>query len=183
VTAVDTDRAAVDAQRPRFRVSARTIFFAIVLVVLGVYLQQAMGMEWRTAAGRIGPGFFPRVIGVLGVALTVVALARSVWSDRAGTSTDEPAAGEEEEGEADLGRHPGITALVVAACAGLVATYVALGAVVASALFLFGCLWLLNRSRPALNAAISVGLAVGLYLLFETLLGAGLPEGVLPRLG
>jgi putative tricarboxylic transport membrane protein len=91
--------------------------------------------------------------------------------------------GEEEEGEADLGRHPGTTALVVAACAGLAATYVVLGAVVASALFLFGCLWLLNRPHPVLNAAISVGFAVGQYLLFETLLGAGLPEGVLPRLG
>jgi putative tricarboxylic transport membrane protein len=62
----------------------------------------------------------------------------------------------------------------------LVATYVVLGAVVASALFLFGCLWLLGRPRPVLHAAISVGLAVGLYVLFETLLGAGLPEGVLP---
>ena len=183
MTSVEAGRTAADADRPRFRPGIRTIFFAIILVVLGVYLQQAMGMEWRTAAGRIGPGFFPRVIGVVGVALTVVALVRSVWSDRAGTSTDEPAPGEEEEGEADLGRHPRTTALVVAAGAGFVATYVVLGAVVASALFLFGCLWLLNRSRPALNAAISVGLAVGLYLLFETLLGAGLPEGVLPRLG
>jgi putative tricarboxylic transport membrane protein len=183
VTALGSRRAVVDTDRPRFRVGVRTVFFALLLVVLGAYLQQAMGMEWRTAAGRIGPGFFPRVIGVLGVVLTVVALVRSVRADRAGASTDEPAAGEEEEGEADLGRHPRTTALVVLGCAGLVAVYVALGAAVASALFLFGCLWLLGRPHPALNAAISVGFAVGLYLLFETLLGAGLPEGVLRWLG
>ena len=179
MTAFEAKPDAVDARRAQLHVKGQSIFFALLLVVLALYLQMAMGMEWRTAAGRIGPGFFPRVIGVLGVVITLVALVRSLRG-----TADEPAAYEAgEAGEADLGRHPGVTALVVAACAVLVATYVVLGAVVASALFLFGCLWLLGRPRPVLHAAISVGVAVGLYLLFETLLGAGLPAGVLSWLG
>ena len=32
-----------------------------------------------------------------------------------------------------------------------------------------------------LNIAISLGLPLGLYLLFQTLLNAGLPNGILPR--
>ena len=56
----------------------RTVFFALLVVVLAGYLQMALGMEWRTAAGRIGPGFFPRVIGVLGLVLALVALVRSL---------------------------------------------------------------------------------------------------------
>jgi tripartite tricarboxylate transporter TctB family protein len=173
VTAVDAERAAVGR---RVQVGPATVFFGVLLVLLVAYLQLALGMEWRTAAGRIGPGFFPRVIGALGVALTLVALVRSLRPSPAEAATDSG----EEAGEADLGRHPAAMAVVVAASAALAATFVALGAVVACALYLFGCLWLLNRPHPVLNAVLSLGLASGLYLLFETLLDAGLPAGVLP---
>ncbi len=159
----------------RVRIGVRTVFFGLLLVVLAGYLQLAMGMEWRTAAGRIGPGFFPRVIGVLGVALTLVALVRSLRGRDAEAATDVDGAG-----AADLGRWPATTAIVVGASAAFAGAFVALGAVLACALFLFGCLWLLNRRRPVLNAVLSLGLAVGMYLLFETLLDAGLPAGVLP---
>jgi putative tricarboxylic transport membrane protein len=183
VTAVEAGPTA-GAARPRLRVGVRTAFFALLVVVLACYLQLAMGMEWRTAAGRIGPGFFPRVIGVLGVVLALAALVRSLRAhatvevDPTAAARDE--AFDEETGEADLGRHPRTTAIVVGASAAFAAAFVVLGAIIACAVFLFGCLWLLNRPRPVLNTAISLGLALGLYLLFETLLDAGLPAGVLP---
>ncbi len=41
-------------------VRPKTVFLAVVLVVLAVYTEMGFGLEWRTAAGRIGPGFFPR---------------------------------------------------------------------------------------------------------------------------
>ena len=44
---------------------------------LAVYTEMAFGMEWRTAAGRIGPGFFPRIVGGLGLALTLRRAGRS----------------------------------------------------------------------------------------------------------
>ncbi|GAA1282904.1 hypothetical protein GCM10009609_54430 [Pseudonocardia aurantiaca] len=199
MTAVDARPAARPA-RFRARVGLRTVFFGLLVVVLAGYLQLALGMEWRTAAGRIGPGFFPRVIGVLGLVLALVAVVRSMRAEPEAVgdlpgeeSGDLPGEesgdlpGEEsgdlpgeESGEADLGRHPGTLAIVVAASAAFAATFVLLGAVIAGAAFLFGCLWLLNRPRPALNTALSLGIAVGLYLLFETLLDAGLPAGVLP---
>lgn len=147
------------------RVGAQEVFLGILLVVFAVYLQLALGMEWRTAAGRIGPGFFPRIVGGAGLVLTLAALVRSV---RRGAPQAEP------------DRHPRTLAVVVAACAALVATFTVLGAVVAGALFLLGCLWLLDRAHPVRNAVLGLGVPLGLYLLFDTVLNAGLPAGVLP---
>jgi putative tricarboxylic transport membrane protein len=172
VTAVEPDVAAGRAPdvKPRWRVGPQTVFFGILLVVLAVYFQLALGMEWRTTAGRIGPGFFPRIIGGAGIVLTLVALVGSL------RRTGLPAEADTD----DLGRHPWTLAIVVGACAALAAAFTLLGAVVAGALFLIGCLWLLNREHPVLNAVLGIGLATGLYLLFQTLLNAGLPAGVLP---
>jgi putative tricarboxylic transport membrane protein len=173
VTAVESPVPPADTRR--WHVGARAVFFGILLVVLAGYFQLALGMEWRTAAGRIGPGFFPRFIGGIGVVLTLVALVRSVRRVE-----PEPDPEIDTDGP-DLGRHPRTLAIVVLAGAALAATFTVLGALVAGALFLLGCLWLLNREHPVLNAVLGIGLSVGLYLLFQTLLNAGLPAGVLPR--
>jgi putative tricarboxylic transport membrane protein len=170
VTAVESGVAPVADGRRRWHVGPPTVFFAILLVVLAVYFQLALGMEWRTAAGRIGPGFFPRIIGGVGIVLTLVALVGSL------RRADPPAEADTD----DLGRHPWTLAIVVGASAALAAAFTLLGAIVAGALFLLGCLWLLNREHPVLNAVLGIGLATGLYLLFQTLLNAGLPAGVLP---
>jgi putative tricarboxylic transport membrane protein len=161
------------ADRRRWHGGPQALVFGILLVVLAGYFQLALGMEWRTPAGRIGPGFFPRIIGGIGVVLTLVALVRSLRrvEPESEIDTDGP----------DLGRHPRTTAIVVGAGAALAAAFTVLGALVAGALFLLGCLWLLNREHPVQNAVLGIGLSVGLYLLFQTLLNAGLPAGVLPR--
>lgn len=163
------------AETRRWQVGPQAVFFGILLVVLAGYFQLALGMEWRTAAGRIGPGFFPRFIGGIGVVLTLVALVRSLRrveaEAEAEIDTDGP----------DLGRHPRTMAIVVVASAALAAAFTVLGAVIAGALFLLGCLWLLNREHPVLNAVLGIGLSIGLYVLFQTLLNAGLPAGILPR--
>jgi len=190
VTAMDTASGAGEASarpaRPGRRVGIRTVFFALLLVVLAGYLQMALGMEWRTPAGRIGPAFFPRIIGVLGLVLTLVALLMSLRpavaeADRAGAGAEDAAGSDDDDaGAADLGRHPRTMAIVTAATAAFIAAFTVLGAVVAAALYLLGCLFLLNRGRPVFNVVVSLGLALGLYLLFETALDVGLPAGVLP---
>lgn len=160
----------------RWRPSARTVFFAALLVVLVGYTEMAFELDWSTAAGRIGPGFFPRIIGVLATVITLGALVNSV---RTGKGDDELL--EEEVGEGDLGRHPVALLLSVLAGTLLLLTLVSLGAIIAGTVFMFGMLAFLNRGRWLSNGIVSLAVPLGLYLLFQTALNAGLPEGVLPR--
>ena len=163
----------------RWRPTVRTIFFGIVLVVLIGYTEMAFELEWRTQAGRIGPGFFPRIVGLLGI---VIALGAVVGSMRPGAPVeDESGLDEDEIGGGDLGRHPFPLAVAVGASALFLVTLTSLGAILSSAVFMFGMLWLLNRGSWVLNLVLSILVPLGLYLLFQTALNAGLPGGLLPR--
>lgn len=172
---------AAPATRPSGRLAGwirpKTVFLAAVLVVLVVYTEIAFGLEWLTQAGRIGPGFFPRIVGVGGVAITLWALVSAIRSPE----DDEVVALEDEIGDADLGKHPRLLATMVLAAAVLAATLVSLGAIISSAIFLAVMLSLLNRGRHLANAVIAIGIPLAMYLLLQTLLNAGLPEGILPR--
>jgi putative tricarboxylic transport membrane protein len=162
------------------RPTGRTLFFAVLLVVVAFYTQMAFDLLWVTAAGRIGPGFFPRIIGVLSLAIVVWGLVRSLLPGAVDDEDD--IGGEDEAGEADLGKHPIPLVLVLAAAAVfLLIFFVPLGAIVSSAIFLLVVLFLLNRRQPVVNVVIALVLPVLVYLLFQTALNAGLPAGILPR--
>ena len=162
------------------RPTGRALFFAVLLVVMAGYTRMAFGLEWVTVAGRIGPGFFPRIIGLLSLAIIVWALVRSLLPGA--VDDEDQVAGDEEAGEADLGKHP-VPLLVVLAAAVvfLLIFFLPLGAIVACALFLLAALFLLNRRQPVVNVVIALALPVLVYLLFQTALNAGLPAGILPR--
>jgi putative tricarboxylic transport membrane protein len=162
------------------RPTGRALFFAVLLVVMAVYTQMAFALEWYTAAGRIGPGFFPRIIGILSLAIIVWALVKSLLPGA--VDDEDEVLGEDEAGEADLGKHPIPLLLVLtAAVVFLLIFFVPLGAIVGCALFLLAVLFLLNRKQPVVNVVIALGLPVLVYLLFQTALNAGLPAGILPR--
>lgn len=158
-------------------VRPKTIFLALLLVVLAVYTEMAFELDWRTQAGRIGPGFFPRIVGLGGLAITLWALVSAIRSPE----DDEVVALEDEVGDADLGKHPRLLAIMVVAAGVFVATLIALGTIISSAVFLIVMLTLLNPGRHLANAAVAIGIPLALYLLLQTLLNAGLPEGILPR--
>jgi hypothetical protein len=172
-----TDLRPEQAPTRRWRATARTVFFGVMLAVLVGYTEMAFELEWTTAAGRIGPGFFPRIVGILGSLICVGALLNSL---RPGVGDDEDVL-EDEVGEGDLGRHPVPLLLAILAGGLLLVTFVSLGAILAGALFMFGMLAFLNPGRWRFNAVLSVLMPLGLYLLFQTALNAGLPEGILPR--
>ena len=161
------------------RPTGRSLFLVVLLVILAIYTWMAFDLEWRTVAGRIGPGFFPRIIGGLALLITVWALLKSL---RAGAVVDEDeVGGDEEAGEADLGKHPIPLLLVVLASVVLVVLFEPLGMIISSALFLAATLHLLNRGRMISNIIISLVVPVVVYLLFQSFLNAGLPAGILPR--
>jgi putative tricarboxylic transport membrane protein len=154
-------------------------FLGLVLLAFAFYTEIAMGMEWRTVAGRIGPGFFPRILGFTAIAVTLVAAAREVLA-RPGDKPVSKAEQADEAAEPDLGRHPVALIAFVVAAAAFVALFGVLGAALAAILFLGATLWFLDPEHHVRALIIAVAVPVLLYLAFQTGLNVGLPQGILP---
>jgi hypothetical protein len=154
-------------------------FLGVLLLAFAVYTELAMGMEWRTAAGRIGPGFFPRILGVTAIVVTVAAAVREIVSRSEDEDVDEVEAAEE-AAEPDLGRHPIALVAFIAAASVFVALFGVLGAALAGVIFLAVTLWFLDPKHHIRALIIAIAVPVVLYLAFQTGLNAGLPEGILP---
>jgi putative tricarboxylic transport membrane protein len=150
-------------------------FLGVLLLVFAVYTEMAMGMEWRTQAGRIGPGFFPRILGFTAIAVTIAAGMREILSRRGSKTVDAVDAA-----EPDLGRHPLALVAFIAAAAVFVVLFGVLGAALAGVLFLGVTLWFLDPEHHLRSVIIAIAVPVLLYLAFQIGLNAGLPQGILP---
>lgn len=169
---------AVNAVRvPRvLRLGTKAYFLAGVLVMFAVYTEMAFAMGWSTEAGRIGPGFFPRIIGGLGVLTTLVALYRELRGRAAPAVDTSDTDGEDTSAE----RHPMAVLWLMLAAAMFAYWFLLLGAVLSGALFLGVALWFLDPAHRVRALVLGVAMPVGMYLLFQTALNAGLPDGILP---
>lgn len=155
-------------------------FLAVLLLLAVAYTVMAFGMEWRDDSGQIGPGFFPRMVGLATVAGCLVAIARTAFGAVPGPAVDADGEPETDE-QAAGGTQAWATAIAVGLMVLFYLTFDPLGALLSSVLYLALMLSLVNRGRHVQNAIVSVTVPVALYLLFEVLLRAGLPPGlVLP---
>jgi putative tricarboxylic transport membrane protein len=109
------------------------------------------------------PGFFPFIDGVILLALSGLFLVQ-VWQGRAG--------GSQSFGSV---RGPGV---VIAALILYVATLEYVGYVITTTILTAVVLHVLD-TKPRLTVPVSLGLALGSYLLFSRLLGVALPPGLL----
>jgi putative tricarboxylic transport membrane protein len=134
-----------------------------VLLCAGLYSYYAFTeLSWLSSAGRIGPAFFPRIIGLALVALSAWSLA-SDW------------------------RAPGArlaegwrAAALLALLSGLfVAALDVLGGLLAMIAFMAAALAAFNRGRWVQNALLALLLPAGMYLLFKVWLNAGVPRGLI----
>lgn len=148
--------------------TVRSVWLASLLAVAVPYTVLAFGMEWRTTAGRIGPGFFPRLIGLALVGALLLALARSARDRK-----------EASEGTGGGGTYVRTLLLMIGATVLFLVLLEPLGALLAGVGYMLATLTALNRGRWIVNVPVAVILPTALYLLFQTWLGAGLPLGVL----
>lgn len=155
-------------------------FLGLILLGFAFYTEIAMGMEWRTVAGRIGPGYFPRLLGFLAIAITVVAMVRELVRRPAADAPVDAAEAAEEAAEPDLGRHPVTLLGFVFAAAAFVGLFGILGAALSGILFLGATLWSLDREHHLRAVIVAIAVPVLLYLAFESGLNVGLPQGILP---
>ena len=144
----------------------RIAFSLAILCVAAFYTSVAFGdLTFLSSAGRLGPGFFPRIIG-----LSLVAFALyNLYFDLKRRHQEEP-----------LGPFWGTTLVVALLSALFIVGLEILGGLLGMMAFMLLSLFMLNRRQPVVNALISVFLPIGIYVVFSVWLRAGLPEGLFP---
>lgn len=142
----------------------RAGFLLALLAFAGGYTWYAFAeLSYLSSAGRLGPGFFPRTIGVALTLFCAHGLYREIRSPA------EP-----------ISPHWRTTLVVAGLSAGFIALLQPLGALLAMVAFMAATLAFLNRGRPLQNAVLALALPVCVYLVFKVWLNAALPRGVLP---
>lgn len=121
-------------------------------------------LAWLSSAGRLGPGFFPRI---LGVALVVLCAWSLVAELRQGPRER-------------IAEHWRVTVVLALLSALFVAALDILGGLVSMVAYMAAALAYLNRRRHWQNALLAVLLPLGVYLLFRVWLNAAVPRGLLP---
>ena len=135
---------------------AASLFYAYVAFV---------ELEFLGTTGRLGPGFFPRLIGVALVVVCLIGLAQDVSRMR------------DDDMRSPFWPTIGVIAVL---SAGMIWLFTLIGGTLAMAAFLLAALMILNRGHVVQNAAVAVLLPIGIYFLFDVWLNASMPEGRLP---
>lgn len=141
----------------------RLAFTAAILCLALFYTYWAFAeLSFLSSAGRLGPGFFPRIIGVALIAACLLTLAGDLKRREGGVSS-----------------YWQITLVVAALSGAFILVLNVLGGPLAMVLYMLVTLSVLNRGKAVQNVAVSVGLPVALFLLFDVWLNASMPPGLL----
>jgi hypothetical protein len=129
-------------------------------------------LNFLTRTGRLGPGFFPRIIGV-GMALMTIWTILDALRDRRAVAAGGPAG----DNDAPSGSW-GDAVMLIALALGYAVLLRLFGGFVATLLYLAVTLTLLNPGRHLQNGAVALLLPVGVYILFDRLLNANMPPAM-----
>jgi hypothetical protein len=143
----------------------RAAFTILILCLSALYTYAAFtDLTFLSSTGRLGPGFFPRVVGVGLILACLVDLATLL------SRGSEPLPRSEYVGTVVF---IGLATLVFVLAMGFIGGYAAMFA------FMLVTLAVLNRGRWLQNLAIALLLPVAIYLMFEVWLNAAVPRGSL----
>ena len=144
----------------------RAGFILAVLFLAASYTFVAFrDLSYLSSAGRLGPGFFPRIIG----ASLVVLCVYSLYADsKRGLAED----------AASPFRRVAIVVGLLSAV--FIALLDVLGGLVSMIAFMAAALAFLNPGRRLQNGLLAVLLPLGIYLMFRVWLNAAMPRGLLP---
>jgi hypothetical protein len=143
----------------------RLAFTATILCLAVLYTYWAFtDLSFLSSAGRLGPGFFPRIVGLILIAACVLTLAGDLKERRA---------------DGGLSSFWRITVVVAALSGAFVLLLEVLGGPLAMVVYMLTTLAVLNRGKTVQNVAISVGFPLALFLLFDRWLNAAMPPDAL----
>jgi putative tricarboxylic transport membrane protein len=142
----------------------RVAFTAAILCVAVLYTYWAFAeLSFLSSAGRLGPGFFPRIIGLLLIVACLLTLAGDLKRREGGA----------------LSSYWRITLLIAGLSGAFILVLNLLGGLLGMAVYMLATLSVLNRGRMLQNVVISVCLPLVLFLLFDVWLNASMPPGLL----
>ena len=143
----------------------RLAFTATILCLAVLYTYWAFAdLSFLSSTGRLGPGFFPRFVGLILIVGCVLTLAGDL---------------KERHGDGGLSSFWGITVVVAALSGVFILLLEILGGPLAMIVYMLATLSVLNRGKTMQNVAISFGLPLALFLLFDHWLNASIPPGTL----
>jgi len=144
----------------------RAGFLLVLLFCAGWYTYTAFSeLSYLSSAGRLGPGFFPRLIGVALVGL----LAYSLFADLRSTLQVD-----------GIAPHWRTAVVLMLLCAVFVGLLELIGGLLSMVAFMAGALWFLNRGRTLQSALVTILVPLTVYLVFRVWLNATLPRGLIP---
>ncbi|MDG3040192.1 tripartite tricarboxylate transporter TctB family protein [Roseicyclus marinus] len=152
----------------------RIVFLVAVLGAAIFYSYIAFAdLNFMTRTGRLGPGFFPRIVGLTMVAMTLLAILDAL-RDRARVN----AGGAPGADDAPDGRWRDFV-LLVAMALGYAVLIRLFGGLVSTVLYLGLALALLNPGRHLQNALVAIIFPACVYLLFDRVLNANMPPALI----
>jgi hypothetical protein len=119
-------------------------------------------LDFLGVTGRLGPGFFPRIIATALVAVCLLSLPADLARMR--------------EDDVRSAWWPTVS-VVAALSAGMIVLFTLIGGTLAMAVFLLAALSYLNRGRHVVNLAVAALMPLAVYFLFDAWLNASMPEG------
>ena len=143
----------------------RAGFTLLILCLSALYAYWAFtDLDFLSSTGRLGPGFFPRIVGIALILACLVELTfglvrQSVPPDRS--------------------QHAGTVLAVLGMTVLFVMALTVIGGFAAMVAFMLATLTILNRGHVVQNVVLSVSLASVVYLIFDVWLGAAIPRSML----
>lgn len=146
----------------------RRVFLIVLLAGAIYYTYFAFAdLNFLTRTGRPGPGFFPRLIGVTAILMTLWTLVEELRKSEASRVRTNPQAWKD--------------VVVLMALAVSYAVLLRLfGGFVATVIFLGVTLMVLNRAEPMKNLVLAIVIPGSVYLLFDRGLNANMPPALFP---
>lgn len=143
----------------------RLAFTAAILCLALFYTYWAFAeLSFLSSTGRLGPGFFPRIIGLALIVVCIFTIAGDL---------------KQRHGATMLSSFWGITVVLAGLSGAFVLVLNVLGGPLAMVVYLLATLSVLNGGRMPQNIAVSIGFPIALFLLFDVWLNASMPAGVL----
>lgn len=133
-------------------------------------------LNFLTRTGRLGPGFFPRLIGLSMIAMTIWVIADALRAERRGIA----AAGGPDADADDPGGSWRDVMILMGVAVGYAVLLRLFGGFVATVIYLGVTLSIINPGRLRQNVLVSILLPVFVYVLFDRLLNANMPPALFP---